>query len=259
MIRRPICLFSLAIVSGGMLPAGQSDTTAKTPLAFEVASVKATDPGKPPNGLIRPLPSGQGYIAEGATVRSMITMLYKITNSQLTGEPAWINTAPFDVQAKAEKPANRDDLHEMFQTLLADRFKLKFHREMRTITALALVVDKPGKLKVNDSVESFDVPMRPTAPFRWTGDRVPMSYLTWFVSQRLDRPVIDKTGLTGFYDFTFDFLPELPPGATINGQPLPDFPNIYQALKDQLGLKLESQKGQVEFFVIDHVEKPTEN
>jgi len=233
---------------------------AKTPLAFEVTSVKPTAPSSTQSRGLRPLPGGQTYVADGFPLRTMILFMFRLTSSQLVGGPGWINTDRWDVQAKAEKPSSIDDLHEMFKTMLVDSFKLKFHREMRTLPTLALVVDQPGKMKRNDDGEPFDIPMRSGTPFVWTGSRVPMAYLTWFVSQRLERPVIDRTSLPGFYDFTFTFLPELPPGAKMaNGDPIPDLPDIHQALKDQLGLKLESQRGPVEFMVIDQAEKPTEN
>jgi uncharacterized protein (TIGR03435 family) len=131
---------------------------------------------------------------------------------------------------------------------------------MRTVTTLALVVDKPVKMKRNEDAESFDIPIKPAGPFKSAATRASMTYLSWFLSQALDRPVIDRTGLPGFYDFTLGYVPELPPGVEYPaGFQVPDLPNIYQALKNQLGLKLESQKGEVEFFVIDHAEKPTEN
>jgi uncharacterized protein (TIGR03435 family) len=168
---------------------------------------------------------------------------------------------PWDVQAKAAKPSNIDELHEMFQTLLADRFRLKFHREMRNATVLALVVDKPGKMKRNEGPQEFDFQMQAgSKPFEMRGVRCGMPFLALWIARRLDRPVVDRTELPGFYDFTLAFLPDFPPGFTPPPDfQMPDLPNIHQALKDQLGLKLESQKGQVEFFVIDHVEKPSEN
>jgi uncharacterized protein (TIGR03435 family) len=233
----------------------------KTPLAFEVISVKAADPQGRGGGAIRPLPGGQTYVAQAATLRGMITLMYKVANSQLVGGPDWVNTDRWDVQAKAAQPSNIDDLHEMFQTLFADRFQLKFHREMRSATVLALVVDKPGKMKRHEGPQEFDFQMQGGGkPFESRGVRCGMPYLAWWISLRLDRPVVDRTELPGFYDFTLSFLPELPPGFTAPPDfQMPDLPNIHQALKDQLGLKLESQKGQVEFFVIDHVEKPGEN
>jgi uncharacterized protein (TIGR03435 family) len=105
-----------------------------------VASVKPADPAARGGG-IRPLPGGQTYIANGAPLKLMVRLMYKITDSQIQGGPDWMNTERYDVRAKAEKPSNIDQLHEMFQTLLADRFQLKFHHEMKTISAYALTVD----------------------------------------------------------------------------------------------------------------------
>jgi uncharacterized protein (TIGR03435 family) len=92
------------------------------------------------------------------------------------------------------------------------------------------------------------------------GTRVPMQYLCWFLSQQLtseERPVIDKTGLDKWYDFTLSFLPDIPK------EDLPpsllDRPSLFDALKEQLGLKLQAEKGPVEYYVIDHVDKPSEN
>jgi uncharacterized protein (TIGR03435 family) len=171
----------------------------------------------------------------------------------------------YDVEAKAEKPSSIDQLHEMFQTLLTDRFQLKFHRETRTLAAYALTVDKAGsKMTLNPSSEPFDVPMKPVARGKIAGVHVAMTYLSWFLSEQLNRPVLDKTGLGRFYDFTLEWAPEpigpmgpLPPG--VEALPPMDGPTIFTALKEQLGLRLEAQKGQVEVFVIDHVERPKAN
>ena len=218
----------------------------KAPLAFEVASVKTSDPATRGGG-IRPLPGGQTYVATGVPLKLMIRLMYRITDSQIQGGPDWMNTDRFDVRAKAEKPSNIDELHEMFQTLLADRFQLKFHREMKTISAYALVVDKPGKLKVSEATEPFEIPIKPAGFGKADGTRVPMSYLCWFLAQMLNLPVVDKTGLDKFYDFTLSWTPELPPGVVLPpGVELPptDGPTIFTALREQLGLKLESHKVQ---------------
>lgn len=271
MVRR-ILLVAVGFAALADPVASQSEK--KAPLAFEVASVKPSDLAARAGG-IRPLPGGQTYVAEAAPLKLMIRLMYKITDSQIVGGPDWMGTALFDVRAKAEKPSSVDDLHEMFQTLLADRFKLKFHREMRTLPALVLTVDKPGsKMKPNESTEPFDVPIklasggRPPAPPKFAGTHVPMEYLRWWLGQAVgnfrpgqERPVVDKTGLTGFYDFTLEFAPDLSGLNTVEGTAPPQFdgPTIFTALREQLGLKLESAKGPVEVFVIDHAEKPTEN
>src|SRR5258708_113831 len=117
----------------------QAHAETRTTLAFEVATVKPSDPNARGGG-IRPMPGGQTYVATGVPLRLMIKLMYGITDVQIAGGPDWINTERFDVRAKAEKPSTIDHLHEMFQTLLGDRFQLKFHRETRTLPVYVLVV-----------------------------------------------------------------------------------------------------------------------
>jgi uncharacterized protein (TIGR03435 family) len=153
----------------------------------------------------------------------------------------------------------------MFQNLLADRFNLKFHKETREGPVYALMLDKSGsKMKINESDQDFKIPITPGPDNVFVGRRVPMQYLCWFLGQQLqteERPVIDRTGLDKNYDFTLSFAPELPLNVPKENLPpgLLDRPSIFDALKDQLGLKLQAQKGPVEYYVIDHLEKPSGN
>jgi len=234
----------------------------KARLAFEVATVKPSPAGARGGG-IRPLPGGQTYIACNIPLRVMIALMYHVTDSQISGGPDWINTERYDVEAKAEHPASLEELHEMFQTLLTDRFKLRFHRETKELPAYVLTVDRSGpKLKLNESPEQFEIPVK-GPPGKMVGERVSMSHLSWILAQILNRPVVDKTGLDRYYDFTLEWSPEPPPGlAAADGrEPPPDGkgPTIFTALREQLGLKLDSQKGPVDVFVIDHVERSSEN
>jgi uncharacterized protein (TIGR03435 family) len=232
----------------------------KTPLAFEVIAIKPSPAGTR-GGMIRPLPGGQTYRATGVPARLMMKLMYKITDSQIAGAPSWMDTDLYDVEAKAAKPSNIDELHEMFQTLLADRFKLQFHRETREIRAYVLTVDKAGpKMKVSEgeAEDPFAIPIRPTGPGKISGTRVPMSYFAWFMAQQLNTPVVDKTGLDKLYDFTFEVT--RPPEGESGGPPTaPDFTAMFAALHQQLGLNVEQRKAPVEVFVIDHVERPAEN
>jgi uncharacterized protein (TIGR03435 family) len=149
--------------------------------------------------------------------------------------------------------------------MLADEFKLKFHKEIKEGPVYALTIDKAGlKMKVNESPQDFEIPVKGGGGGVTVGTRVPMEYLTWFlgqVLQREERPVINRTGLTGNYDFTLSFAPELPPGFPKENLPAGflDRPNIFDALRQQLGLRLDAQKGPVEYYVIDSVEKPAAN
>jgi uncharacterized protein (TIGR03435 family) len=126
-----------------------------------------------------------------------------------------------------------------------------------------LTVDRSGaKLKLNESLEQFEIPVK-GPPGKMIGERVSMSHLSWILAQLLNRPVVDKTGLDRYYDFTLEWSPELPPGlaAADSRETPPDRngPTIFTALREQLGLKLASQQGPVAVFVIDHVERPTSN
>ncbi|MGA7236218.1 MAG: TIGR03435 family protein [Bryobacteraceae bacterium] len=239
-------------------------------LAFEVTSIKASAPPMPGAvGGIKALPGGQEYSARGVPVDLMISLMYKIPMRQITGGPDWIHTDRWDVDAKADHSGYTiDDLHVMYQNMLADEFKLKFHKETKEGPVYALLIDKSGlRMKANRSPESFQIPIN-GGPDGFTGTAVPMPYLTWWLGQQLQqdgRPVINRTGLDGNYDFKLAFLPELPPNFNRETAPpnLPpgffDRPNLFDALKQQLGLKLEPQKGPVEFYAIDHAEKPAAN
>lgn len=251
-------LATIALVFAALAPAQDKRLT------FEVASIKPVKPGGRGGG-IKPMSAGQGYIAEGVPVKLIINLMYKVPMKQITGGPSWLDTDLWDIQAKADRSYNIDDLHTMFQNLLADEFKLKFHKETREGPVYALMVDKGGsKMKVNESAQDYEIPIMGGPGGVLTGKRVPMEYLCYFLVQALRddaRPVIDKTGFTGNFDFTLSFAPELP--ANFPKENLPagflDRPNLFDALRQQLGLKLEPQKGPVEYYVIDHVEKPAGN
>jgi uncharacterized protein (TIGR03435 family) len=262
-------LTGLAMASTGLLYAGQDPpqpavqppVKAKPRLAFEVATIKPSSPDFPEGHGVFPLPGGRTYVANAAWLQLMIMASYGVTDSQIVGGPPWTKTTFWDVRAKAEHPSSLDDLHEMFRNLLEDRFKLQLHRETRMQPGLALRVDKPGKLTVNEGPEKLGVsPFSSSAIGRFEATRVSMPYLCHFLSTRMRQPIVDETGLLGFYDFTLMYLEDLPPDYVPRpGVVLPDYPHIYEAVKTQLGLKLESQKVPVEVLVIDHVEKPAEN
>ncbi len=254
----------LAAVLGPISASLGHDQDKPARLTFDVMSIKPFQPGAEGGG-IRALPGGQEYRAVGANVMLMIGLMYKIPGRQITGGPDWLSSDRWDIDAKADRPGySLDDLHIMFQNMLADRFQLKFHKETKEGPVYAMTIDKSGlKMKVNESPEPFKIPINGGLD-GLVGARVPMQYRTWFLGQQLQqdgRPVINKTGLEGNYDFTLSYLPELPPNVNRDDLPpaLLDRPNIFQALREQLGLRLEPQKGPVEYFVIDSAAKPAAN
>ena len=230
-------------------------------LTFQEASVKLSAPGSR-GGPVRALPGGERYTAQDATVKLLISLMYKVPARQIVGGPAWLDVDGYDIEAKADHYHNLDDLHVMFRNLLADRFQLKFHTEIKQGPVYALTLDTPGsKMKINRSPELFDYPITFNKDSVVIGTRVPMEYFCWWLGQVLQqdqRPVIDKTGLHGNYDFTLSFTPKLPPGFSPDRLPakLRDRPSIFDAVSGQLGLKLQEEQGPVESFVIDHLEKP---
>jgi len=248
-------------------PAHAQPSPAAPTLKFEVASLKPSQPGGTGGG-IRPAPGGERYLASNMPLKSLIMTAYRLQADQVLGGPSWMETDIYDMNAKAEKPSTIEELHLMLQDLLTDRFKLRFHHEARELPIYALLVDKGGpKLKANEGQSAGDpwidntfeqLKMTMHAKF------APMDFFAWRLSMVMDRHVIDQTKLAGGYDFDLAFTRELPagaaPGALFNGAPVDtSTPTIFDAIRQQLGLKLERQKGLVDMIVIDHVEKPTAN
>jgi uncharacterized protein (TIGR03435 family) len=213
--------------------------------------------------------------------------------------PKWATNDRFDIEARASGNPTKDQFRLMMQALLAERFKLTIHYEARQLPLLALIFDKPVrsgpqlKQHPDDSLCStaparadslaptvaggFPEPcgaitdVQPSAPGRLrVGARnIPMAMIADSLvflgnmgnSGNLDRPILDKTGLTGKFDFVLEWTPQpdgpRPPGATF--QPDPTGPTFLEALKEQLGLKLEPQTGPVDVIVVDHVQEPSPN
>jgi uncharacterized protein (TIGR03435 family) len=244
---------------------GQTTAPASGP-KFEVASFKLSQPGGRGGG-IRPAPGGERYLATNVTLRLLLTVAYRIKPEQIVGGPGWIDTERYDMNAKAERPSSIEELHAMLVDLLTERYNLKFHKDTKELPMYALSVDKNGpsaKLQAHAAQSAgdpwIDQAINGAVQVKMHAKFVPMDYFAWRISQMVDRPVVDQTSLKGGYDFDLAFTRELPPGipenANINGSPIDTSgPTLFEALRQQLGLKLERQKGPVEILVIDHVEK----
>jgi uncharacterized protein (TIGR03435 family) len=232
-------------------------------LQFEVASFKPSKPGGE-GAIIRPRPGGQQYEALNCPVKLMLQAAYRVKAEQITGGPGWLDSEPFDMEARAERPANIDELHVMLVNLLTERLHLKFHKEMREMSVYALTLDKggsrmtphesgnAGEVWIDENADETHVTMKATF--------APMEYFAFRLSRQMDRPVIDLTHLKGGYDFNLEFSRDPLPGITDIPQTTgADAPNVYAAVKQQLGLELKAQRGPVEVFVIDHADKPTDN
>jgi len=233
---------------------------------FEVASVKPANPADPIFGMrIQPV----RFSVTNATVEMLIGFAYSRPNSQVPALPKWAQMDSFTIEAvinsAAPIPAGNAGVAQvmvMVQSLLAERFKLSSHRETRQLPVYELVVGHTGR-KLKQS-EAGRPPTRRIERGQLTGS-MPIPLLAASVSQWVDRPVIDKTGLRGNYDVELTYSPEVGQGARF-GAAEPDTtstngnaPSLFTALRDRLGLELKSAQGPVEILVIDHIEQPESN
>jgi uncharacterized protein (TIGR03435 family) len=260
------------------------------PLTFEAASVKPAGPrsgltwgscrGTDPSGgggwiasrilpgMSRPAPPALGRCSiTRASLKQILQAAYDLAPTvEITGGPAWFDSDRFDIDAKAEDPSKTTEaqLQQMLQQLLADRFKLKLHREEKEVSGFLLVVDRNGS-KVKEVSETVNVPpergMQGGRPGDMNYRAAPMSLLAQFLSGVFGRPVQDKTGLTGRYTFTLkwalaenDFVPP-----EFARPPDPAGPSLVTALQEQLGLRLQSGKVPILIVVVDSAERPLPN
>lgn len=238
--------------------AAQGQTPGGSP-AFEVASVKpnTAKPGTETGG-IRLDP--EMLPATRVTLASLVRWAYGLKSYQLPDAPRLPGDS-YDIAAKSPRPAGKDQMMLMMQSLLADRFKLRVHRETREVPVFELLamksVPKLTEVEASDNQQAI-ISMFRNGPSMWmrlTASKAPMSQVTDVLTAVLmatERPVLDRTHLQGSYDFKLEWVPE--------GSDDTTGPSLYTAIQEQLGLKLESSKAQVEVLVIDHAEKtPTEN
>jgi uncharacterized protein (TIGR03435 family) len=268
----PAVLASLAFAAGALLHA-QTTT-------FDVASIRR-NPSKEIGGLglAAPQPGGR-FVAVGATLRRLIGDAYDVDDVE--GGPAWVSTDRFDVNARAEGNSSPDEIRRLLRSLLAERFALKVHTVMREVPAYALTTVRedraPGPGLKRSSAQCAEDARRyfpvvapggpvPCGDFR-LGARMlsargmTMTRLAGLLKGRVERPVLDRTGLDGAFDLELEWssdlgLSQAPPGAAGATELRPDGLSLFTALQDQLGLRLQPTRGTVEVIVVDRAEPPT--
>jgi uncharacterized protein (TIGR03435 family) len=224
--------------------------------AFEAATIK---PSLDPPGSVVGIFESKGRInAKNVTLKRCMRGAYDVPEPQIAGGPKWADQDRFDIEAKATVPAGDHELMQMLQTLLADRFKLVFHREQRVIPGYSLVLGKGG-LKARASA-----PDRGSVGHSQRGrieaEGCTMAQLAFKLSEALHQPVSDATGVPGRFDLKLEWAPDDMKAKPPSGDtPEPGGPSIFVALQEQLGLKLESSKVPAEVLVIDSAEKPSAN
>jgi uncharacterized protein (TIGR03435 family) len=220
--------------------------------SFDAATVKPSQLGTGGNRIAA---TGDTITMSNVTLRIALKLAYNVQDSQIAGS-SLLDGERFDIVGKAGAPfTSEEQMRQMLQGLLTERFRLQQHRETRDITSYALVVGKGGP-KFQHSVGEG----RPSMNGKGTlvAQFATMKMLSDFLSGPMGRPVRDATALEGQYDFKFDLMrylpPDLPPGQA------PDVAGmVLNGLEEQLGLKLEARKIPTEVLVIDHAERPEAN
>ncbi|HTM04495.1 MAG TPA: TIGR03435 family protein [Vicinamibacterales bacterium] len=258
--------------------------SAQTVPSFEAASIKVNKSSDAGGSFgVRP---GQVRVTN-YTLRDIVRNAYGLQRYQIVGGPAWLAEDRFDIVAKAPDGATQPQLQQMVQTLLGDRFKLRVHRERRDIPIFALVAARADRrLGPKMTPAAYDCPAANAARARGetpapqpapVGDRPVCGARTnpgrmlvggYAVADFVrnlggfaGRPVVDRTGLTGAFDFELTWTPDEPPPPGVQPPPWydPNGPSLQAAVQEQLGLKLEAMTGPYEVLVIDSAERPTEN
>lgn len=291
-----ICPLALP-VAWAQTPSSSPATSAPT---FTAASIKRSTvaPGTPGLGGFQILTGGR-VIGRGVTARQLILSAYRLHSDQLKGGPSWLDTERFDilaetdgdranpmvgmVEADTKHPA---PLEVRMRALLADRFNLATHDENSELPIYALVFANASK-KLGPKLQPSHVDctvlvnsgaprpapraadLRPNCagfigrPGNVSIGGATIAQLSRYLSNQLDRMVVDHTGLTGGFDIDLVWTPDatVPRSGAAQEPPIADSgaPSIFTAVQEQLGLKLESTRGPVDVFVIDHVERPTED
>jgi uncharacterized protein (TIGR03435 family) len=225
--------------------------------SFDVISVKPSQRtlGKDANSRISF--SAAGLSGRNVTLKHLITQAYHLQPHQVLGGPAWLDSNEYDLDAKAAGPSSREQLQLMLRTLLGSRFGLSVHKDTKELRVYELVVDKTGP-KIH-AVKDGEVPATP-AGRRFHGDLEQFANLLSIqltipamddpskpgIASAAPVPVLDKTALPGIFDFSVDMKPEL--GVDM-------FTLWQRVLQEQLGLKLENRKANVDVLVVDHAEK----
>jgi uncharacterized protein (TIGR03435 family) len=279
---------------GKTAAAAGSGASAVPTFEYEVVSIK---PNKSGSAIPGGRPSDDGIEVTNFPLQFLVAGAFGVGNDRIVGLPGWLSTDRFDISAKmdpetadAMKKLSTDDRRaaqqHMLQAIFLDRCKLVFHRETRELSTFTLVLGKNGpkfkESKPGDAPEGgIKVPdgkggtgtMLVGEKGMLTFRGLPITFLVGILGQQLGSTVVDKTGLTGKYDFSWQFVPSAAMIRQFGGTPAeggssgassgipadPDGTDLFTAVQEQLGLKLEGGKGPVEIIVIDHIEKPSGN
>jgi uncharacterized protein (TIGR03435 family) len=237
---------AIVFVSIARVPTSAQNGTSAEP-QFEVASVKPSAPGS--RGPTIYNPTRERFAITSITTKSLIAYAYDVRDFQVSGGPSWVGSKEYDIVAKPQGEASNERILAMARGLLAERFNLTLHHESKDMPVLALVVAKGGP-RLQPSVGTGGPEVR-GGRGRLVARKVTMGLLAAQLAGRvLGRAVLDRTGIVGEFDVNLEWTPDESPDPGSS---------IFTALQEQLGLKLETQKGVVDVLVVDHVERPSPN
>jgi len=245
MMRAQVKCILIASMSAGAF--GQPTPTP----AFEVASIKPA-PLQAPGRVSTRMSVNRGRLNyTNVSLRDVIGQAYHLQHRQISG-PSWLDSERFDIAGKIPLGVAMDQIPQMLQSLLAERFKLRAHRETKEQPVYALVAPKNGP-KLQKAESSGGRRGGAGRGRAHVSGKFSMARFADYLSDQLGRPVLDQTKLDGAYAITLDWVPD-------SSEESASGPSIFTALQEQLGLKLVATKGATTVLVIDHVEKaPTEN
>jgi uncharacterized protein (TIGR03435 family) len=258
----------MAVIVTAVIPGFGAQTQPEQKLSFEVAAIKPTSPDERAR-YIR-MQGAHQFIAKSYTLKFLVSAAYNLTPKAISGGPDWTDVERYDILAATpgETRPTLDQQMAMVRTLLTDRFNLKFHTEPKEFPVYVLTVARGGSKLKESAAPADEQPVLLNTVYPGEKIFLPARNATMaqFASmlQRavLDRPVIDKTNLSTRYDFDLEWtpddtqfggnLPPVPPQNVVK-------PDLFAALQQQLGLRLESSRAPIDTIVIDRVQRPSEN
>jgi uncharacterized protein (TIGR03435 family) len=260
----------------------QDEAPAGQRLAFDVVSIKRTDPNDTRPGADFGAQPGGRLVARNNAIANFITNAFGVPNYIVIDGPEWMRVDRYDMEARASGEPSRAEMMLMLQTLLAERFQFRMHRETRELPAYVLTVARGGARLTPSKDGGCEAdpskPLPPLAPgaivsrrcgnnrlttvkppnMQWQGIHIDMSQVASSLAIYFRRPVVDRTGLTGFYDVNIE-LPPLQPATAVDAGAADPGVSVFTVLQEQLGLRVEEGRGPVEVMVVDRLERPTEN
>ena len=265
----PTPSLTLVLLAATLTSANAQTTQTAQPAthpAFDVASIRPHTPLPHERSHIWSSSSDGNFRTMNVSLKAIIQYAFDIPESRIIDAPAWTSSQPFDIEAKSDD-AVAQRLHDlpsdqakpiklaMIQSLLADRFGLKTHREQRQLPIYELVVARSGSKLTQSKSDGLTINH---GPDHFNGQGITLPLIAQELSRDAGRVIIDKSGITGRFDIDLRWQPDDAPPVRLNGEET-SFPSLFTALQEQLGLHLEAAKGPVEVLVIDDVHPPSSN